>query len=99
MYESITLDSYANDTIKETANENQKSAKKPKAIITYKDYKVIVFSTGVTLVGVLQNWLKWSHFLFLEGGLLVILIDCMIFQSPFLMLQGYLCQQFLSLHS
>ena len=33
---------------------------------------------------VLQNWLNWFHFLFLEGGLLIILIDCMIFLSPFL---------------
>ena len=31
------------------------------------------------LVDVVQNWLNWFHFLFLEGGLLVILIDCMIF--------------------
>ena len=31
---------------------------------------------------VLQNWLDWFHFLFLEGGLLIILIDCMIFLSP-----------------
>ena len=30
------------------------------------------------------NWLNWFHFHFLEGGLLVILIDCMIFLSPFL---------------
>ena len=36
------------------------------------------------LVDVLQNWLNWVHFLFLEGGLLVILVDCMIFLSPFL---------------
>ena len=36
------------------------------------------------MVDVLQNWLNWFHFLFLEGGLLVILIDCMIFLSPFL---------------
>ena len=36
------------------------------------------------LVDVLQNWLNWFHFLFLEGGLLVILIDWMIFLSPFL---------------
>ena len=43
-----------------------------------------VFSRGITLVDVLQNWLNWSHFLFLEVGLLVILIDCMIFLSPFL---------------
>ena len=33
---------------------------------------------------VLQNWLNWFHFLFLEGGLLVVLIDCMIFLLPFL---------------
>ena len=39
---------------------------------------------GITLVDVLQNWLKWFHFFFLEGGLLIILIDCMIFLSPFL---------------
>ena len=32
-----------------------------------------------SLVDVLQSWLNWFHFLFLEGGLLVILIDCMIF--------------------
>ena len=37
-----------------------------------------------TLVDVLQNWLNWLHFPFLEVGLLVILIDCMIFQSLFL---------------
>ena len=36
------------------------------------------------LVDVLQNCLDWFHFLFLEGGLLVILTDYMIFQSPFL---------------
>ena len=31
-----------------------------------------------------QNWLNWFHLLFLEGGLLIVLIDCMIFWSPFL---------------
>ena len=36
-----------------------------------------------TFVDVLLNWLNWYHFLFLEGGLLTILIDCMIFLSPF----------------
>ena len=41
-------------------------------------------SIGITLVDVLQNWLNWFHFHFLEGGLLVILINCMIFLSPFL---------------
>ena len=35
-----------------------------------------------SLVDVLQSWLNWFHFLFLEGGLLVILIDCMIFLWP-----------------
>ena len=38
-----------------------------------------VFSIGIILVDVLQNWLKWFHFPFLEAGLLVTLIDCMIF--------------------
>ena len=32
----------------------------------------------------LLNWLNCLHFLFLEGGLLLILIDCMIFLPPFL---------------
>ena len=41
-------------------------------------------SIGIALVDVLQNWLNLFHFLFLEGGLLVILIVCMIFLSPFL---------------
>ena len=30
------------------------------------------------------NWLNWFHFLLIEGDLLVILIDCMIFVTPFL---------------
>ena len=34
------------------------------------------------LVDVLQNWLNWFHFLFFEGGLLLILVDYMIFLSP-----------------
>ena len=42
-----------------------------------------VFSIGIILVDVLQNCLSWFHFLLLEGGLLIILIDCMIFLSPF----------------
>ena len=40
-------------------------------------------SIGITLPDVLDNWLSWFHLLFLEGGLLVTLIDCMIFLSPF----------------
>ena len=43
-----------------------------------------VFSIGINLDDVLQNWLNWFHFLFLVGGQLVILIDCMIFLSPYL---------------
>ena len=57
-----------------------------------------VFSIGITLVDVLQNWLNWFHFLFLVGGLLLVLTDCMIFLSPFLNVQGCLYQQFLSSH-
>ena len=36
------------------------------------------FSVGITWVDVYLNWLNWFHFLILEG-LLVILIDSMIF--------------------
>ena len=46
----------------------------------------VAFSVGIALLDVLQNWLNWFHFLFLKGGLLIILIDCMIFMSPFLFL-------------
>ena len=35
-------------------------------------------------VDVHLNWHNWFHFLILEEGRLVILINCMIFQSPFL---------------
>ena len=42
------------------------------------------FSVGITLVDVHLNWLNWFHFLILEVGLLVILINCMTFLSPFL---------------
>ena len=41
-------------------------------------------SVGITLVDVYLNWLNWFHFLILEGGLLVFLIDGMNFMSPFL---------------
>ena len=43
-----------------------------------------VFSIGITLLGIDANQLNWFHFLILEGSLLVILIDCPIFLSPFL---------------
>ena len=39
---------------------------------------------GFTLVDVYLNWLNWFHFLILKGGLLVILIDCIILLLPFL---------------
>ena len=45
---------------------------------------VASLSVGITLVDVHRNWLNWFYFLILEGGLVVILIDCMIFLSPFL---------------
>ena len=48
------------------------------ALYLYKS-AIQVFPIGITLVDVLKNWLNWFHLLFLEEGLLVILIDCMIF--------------------
>ena len=36
-----------------------------------------------TLVDIHLNWLNWFHFLILEAGLLVILLDHMIFLSVF----------------
>ena len=39
---------------------------------------------SITLVDVHLNWINWFHFLIFVGGLLVILIDCMLFLSPFL---------------
>ena len=58
-----------------------------------------LFYISISLVDVLKNWLTRFHFLSLTGSLLIILIDSMIFLSPFHMLQGCLCQQFLSMHS
>ena len=46
--------------------------------------------------------MNWFLFLIFKVGLLVILIDCMIFLPPFLevrTIEGCLFQQFLSLHS
>ena len=43
---------------------------------------VASLSTGITLIDAHLNWLNWFHFLILEGGLLIILIDYMIFLSP-----------------
>ena len=39
---------------------------------------------NTNLVNVHLNWLNWFHSFILKGGLLIILIDCMIFRSPFL---------------
>ena len=58
-----------------------------------------VFSMSISLVDALQNWLNWFHFLFLDGGLIVILIDCMIFWSPFLDVTRMSMSTFLSSHS
>ena len=44
----------------------------------------IVFSIGITLVDIHLKWFDWFHFLYLKGGLLVILKDCMIFLSAIL---------------
>ena len=53
--------------------------------LAYRRYVASLSLTiGITLVDVIHNWINWFHFLFLEGRLLVILIDCMIFLSPFL---------------
>ena len=43
-----------------------------------------VFSEGIALVDVYLSRLNWFNFLILEVGLLVILIECIIFLSPFL---------------
>ena len=45
---------------------------------------VYVFSTGITLVYAHLNWPLLVSLSYLEGGLLVIVIDCMIFLWSFL---------------
>ena len=42
------------------------------------------FSIDITLVDVYLNWQNWFHFFILEGGPLIILINCMISLSLFL---------------
>ena len=44
----------------------------------------MVITSVIAFLDVHLNWLNWFDFLILEGGLLVILIDCMIFLPPFL---------------
>ena len=43
----------------------------------------VVFSLCITLVDVHLNWLNCFHFFIIEGGVLVILIDCILSLSPF----------------
>ena len=49
-----------------------------------RNFASLVFSISTTFEDVHLNWLNWFHFLIFEGGLLFILIDCMMFLSPFL---------------
>ena len=49
------------------------------------------FSIGIALVDVHVNWLNWFHFLILEGALLVILTDDMIFLSLLLNVKRMYC--------
>ena len=44
-----------------------------------------------------MNWLRWFHFLILEVGLLVILMNCMVFPSPYLDVIRMLTASFLSM--
>ena len=37
--------------------------------------RLSLFYFGITLADIHLNWLNWIHFLILEGGLLVIVID------------------------
>ena len=50
----------------------------------YRNVASLGLSIAITLVDFQLNWLTWFRFLILVGGSLVILIDCMIFLSPFL---------------
>ena len=56
----------------------------PQLIVKISKHFQNVISTGITLVDAHLNWLNWFHFLFIEVGLLFVLIVCMIFLSPFL---------------
>ena len=52
--------------------------------LTVKIQPAKVCSIDIALEDIHLNWLNWFHSLILEGGVLVILIDCMIFLSLFL---------------
>ena len=53
-------------------------------LLHFRNVASLSFFIGITSVDVVLNWLNWFHFLILEEGLLVILIDCMSFLSSFL---------------
>ena len=59
-------------------------AASPEPLAHRRNVASLYFSIVITLAEVLQNWLNWFHFFFLEEGLPVILIDCMSFLSLFL---------------
>ena len=58
-----------------------------------------VFSIGITLVDVLQNWLNRFHFLSLREVYSFFSQTALFFSHYSQMLQGCLCQHFLSTHS
>ena len=56
----------------------------PQPLARRQNVSSLSFSVGIALLDVHLNWLNLFHFLILEGGLLVILIDGITFLSPFL---------------
>ena len=58
-----------------------------------------LFFIGITLKDVLQDWLKRFHFFFLGEVYWLFWYIAWFFYHHSLMLQGCLCQQFLSSHS
>ena len=76
LFKRIQHEQFGTDLLALT--QNQPLLKKSKLL------SLIPFSIATTLVGVHLNRLMWFPFLIFEGGLLNILIDCMIFLSPFL---------------
>ena len=59
-----------------------------------------IFSIGIPFVDFHLKWLNWFLVLILEGDVLIILIECIVFLPPFLVVTRMsLCQQFLSSRS
>ena len=56
----------------------------PQPLARRQNVSSLSLSVGIALLDVHLNWLNLFHFLILEGGLLVILIDGITFLSPFL---------------